>query len=80
MPYLACEECGKYYQLQEWESPEDFLLNCDCGGRLRVVESLDEIGSYKTNEEPYSHGKPADLEESLNPEELEDLLRDSPNW
>lgn len=78
MPYLVCEECGKYYQLQEGESPEDFLLNCDCGGRLRVVESLDESGSYKTHEEPYSHGRTADLEESLNSEELEDELRDSP--
>lgn len=72
MPYLVCEECGKYYKLQEGESPEDFLLNCDCGGRLRVVESLDEI-EVNNPEELDSDGKPEASEEILNPNDSEHL-------
>jgi len=78
MPYLICEECGKYYKLQEGESPEDFLLNCDCGGRLRVTESLDETKSHETHKEQYSLVKQVDSEPALNPEELEDVLEESP--
>jgi hypothetical protein len=51
MPYLVCDECGGYYELQEGESPEDFLLKCDCGGRLRVVESLGDFEGSNIYEE-----------------------------
>ena len=50
MPYLVCGECGKYYQLQEGESPENFLLSCTCGGRLILTESLDDIESLDGTE------------------------------
>jgi len=39
MPYLVCEKCNGYYELQEWESAEDFE-ECECGGRLVQVDSL----------------------------------------
>ncbi len=39
--YLICEQCGSYYELQMGESPEDFSLDCDCGGRLTYKEFLD---------------------------------------
>ena len=42
MPYLICESCGGYYELMEEESPEDFD-NCQCGGNLRLVDSINEI-------------------------------------
>jgi len=42
MPYLICESCGGYYELKEDESPEDFD-NCQCGGNLKLVESVNEI-------------------------------------
>lgn len=42
MPYLICESCGGYYELGEDESPEDFD-NCQCGGNLRLVTSINEI-------------------------------------
>lgn len=42
MGYLVCDRCGGYYELQEGEHPEDFSLECQCGGYLRYVESLDE--------------------------------------
>lgn len=42
MPYLICESCGGYYELRENESPEDFD-NCQCGGNLRLVTSINEI-------------------------------------
>lgn len=32
--YLVCDNCGGYYELQPGESPEDFNLDCDCGGQL----------------------------------------------
>lgn len=34
--FLVCDKCGGYYQLEEGESPEDFSLECDCGGHLEV--------------------------------------------
>ena len=39
--YLICEQCGNYYELQMGESPGDFSLECDCGGRLTYKEFLD---------------------------------------
>ena len=39
MPYLVCTKCNGYYKLQEWESLEDFE-ECECGGRLEQVDSL----------------------------------------
>jgi len=40
MGYLICDNCGEYYELQEGESPDDFDLKCDCGGKLVYQESL----------------------------------------
>lgn len=34
--FLVCDKCGGYYELQSGESPEDFSLECDCGGHLEV--------------------------------------------
>ena len=38
--YLVCDKCGGYYELQPGEKPEDFNLNCDCGGHLKYIENL----------------------------------------
>lgn len=51
MPYLVCEKCGGYYELQEGETSEDFSSICECCGRLRMVESLDEIQDSKINDQ-----------------------------
>lgn len=32
--YLVCDSCEGYYELQPGESPEQFNLDCDCGGKL----------------------------------------------
>jgi hypothetical protein len=37
MPFVICEECSGYYELQEGESPDDFEA-CQCGGNLKYVE------------------------------------------
>jgi hypothetical protein len=42
MPYLVCDRCGGYYELQAGESPEDFSDKCECGGHLSYVEDLNE--------------------------------------
>jgi len=40
MPYLICQNCGGYYELDDDESPEDFD-SCRCGGKLVYAEHLD---------------------------------------
>jgi hypothetical protein len=40
MPYLVCDKCGSYYELQQDESPEDFSNKCECGGNLEYVQNL----------------------------------------
>lgn len=52
MPYLVCEECGGYYKLKKGEYPHDFSSSCECGGKLRVIESRDEVERYGNQEEP----------------------------
>ena len=34
--FLVCTQCRGYYQLQSGESPDDFSMECDCGGHLEV--------------------------------------------
>lgn len=44
--YLVCEQCGNYYELQRGESPDDFHLVCECGGKLgykKSIEFLDDV-------------------------------------
>ena len=38
MPFLVCEKCGGYYQLQKRESSDDFE-SCLCGGKLTYTEN-----------------------------------------
>jgi hypothetical protein len=54
--YLICNNCGGYYELQAGESPEDFDLECDCGGRLiqNTTDSLLPPEEYLSEEE-YEH-------------------------
>ncbi len=40
MPYLICDTCGGYYELQPSESPEDFDSKCECGGNLKYIQDL----------------------------------------
>lgn len=39
MPYLICQECGGYYQLDDDESPEKYD-RCRCGGKLVYSKNL----------------------------------------
>jgi len=38
MSYLVCDKCRGYYELQPEESPEDFDLTCECGGKLEFFD------------------------------------------
>lgn len=40
MGYLTCDKCKGSYELQSGESPEDFDLVCECGGKLRFVKDI----------------------------------------
>lgn len=42
MPFVVCEKCGGYYELQEEESLEDFE-SCLCGGKLNCTENNPEV-------------------------------------
>ena len=44
--YLVCDKCGGSYELQLGERPEDFNLNCDCGGHLKYNENLKIADPY----------------------------------
>lgn len=60
MPYLVCEKCKGYYELQEWESAEDFE-ECECGGHLIQVDSLNipyNTERVKTIVETFKNSKP----------------------
>lgn len=35
--FLVCNKCGGYYELQKGESPDDFSLECECGGNLEYT-------------------------------------------
>ena len=39
MSYLVCEECGKYYELQEGKDSFSYE-KCSCGGKLRYTDTL----------------------------------------
>ena len=43
MGRLVCDECGGYYELQDGEKPEDFSSECQCGGALYHMESVDDL-------------------------------------
>jgi hypothetical protein len=51
MPFLVCEKCGGYYQLQKGESIDDFE-SCLCGGKLTYTENNPEK-TIKENYEDY---------------------------
>ena len=51
MGYLVREKCRVYYELQSGENPEDFDDLCECGGKLKYLETL---GSSDKNIEEIS--------------------------
>ncbi len=53
MSYLICEECGKYYELNEGKSSFSYA-KCECGGKLNYSSTLN--GSKK-NYIPYNDQK-----------------------
>jgi phosphatidylserine/phosphatidylglycerophosphate/cardiolipin synthase-like enzyme len=42
--YLICNKCKNYYELQLDESPEDFDLDCKCGGKLELKDIFTQKG------------------------------------
>ena len=48
MPYLVCDSCKGYYELQEGESIQDFL-RCSCGGNLTYIEKLQDMENSGEN-------------------------------
>lgn len=40
--YLVCDKCQGFYELGVDESPDNFQLECECGGKLEFKESLSE--------------------------------------
>ena len=42
MPFLECDDCGGYYELEDGESIDDFEV-CQCGGELKYFNSLQDF-------------------------------------
>jgi len=43
MSYLVCDTCKNYYELQTGELTNDFSDKCDCGGKLKYLETLESF-------------------------------------
>lgn len=57
MPYLVCEKCGGYYELQEGESSTDFD-RCQCGGKLKYCKTMYEFTNFDTYKDKHiDHNK-----------------------
>lgn len=56
MGYLICEKCGGYYELQEGESIDDFQ-GCECGGKFRYAENIDDLDQESNTESNKSSSK-----------------------
>ena len=54
MSYLVCDKCGGYYELQPGESPNNFDLQCECGGKLKYHNSLNNYLNRTNQESNYS--------------------------
>ncbi|MTK63083.1 MAG: zinc ribbon domain-containing protein [Methanobacterium sp.] len=44
MSYLVCEQCGKYYELEEGKTSYSYD-KCECGGKLSYRNSLDRTAT-----------------------------------
>jgi len=53
MSYLVCEECGKYYELDEGKSSFSYE-KCHCGGKLTYTDSLNGM---KNNQPSLNNSK-----------------------
>ena len=40
MPYLICDRCNVYYEIDEMEDEEEYF--CECGNKLKYYETLEE--------------------------------------
>jgi|GEM_PF-3578559 len=56
MGYLICDKCGGYYKLKEGELADDFE-ECQCGGKLRYVDDIDEYLNDEQDINEYSNNK-----------------------
>lgn len=45
MSYLVCDECGSYYEIEDDENPDDYNLECDCGGNLEYLKDFPPISN-----------------------------------
>jgi len=75
MPYVICEKCNGYYELQKGESLNDFE-RCTCGGNLSYLESLNIVKRNKSpsnnvnsvdykSEDPFQDDKKMKLKDFL---------------
>lgn len=48
--YVVCDVCYGIYELEEEESPEDFVKSqCHCGGNLTYIQDMDELEDLTKN-------------------------------
>jgi thioredoxin-related protein len=52
MPYLICNHCDSSYELKNGESPEDFDLECECGGTFEYYANKYEYYKKVRGDDP----------------------------
>lgn len=50
MPYLICEKCNLYYEIEDRNEMKDFHT-CECGSELKYYETIEEY-MYGESEDP----------------------------
>jgi hypothetical protein len=55
--YMVCDECGKHYNLQPGELPEDYKDKYNCGGNFKFKMSLNNLEEYDTSPKKYEVNK-----------------------
>lgn len=67
MPNLVCDECESYYKIGEGDNPDDYILECDCGGNLQYIEDLPGISDdVEDKRDKIVHGISLTDEKSFN--------------
>ena len=52
MPYLICDKCNLYYEIEDRTEMDDFHT-CECGNELQYFNTIDEY-MYGESKDPYS--------------------------
>ena len=53
MPYLICDKCNLYYEIQDKSEMDDFS-KCECGNELQFYETIEDYMNEDLNDDSNS--------------------------